>query len=98
MTPRNHSESTVIDRSPEDLYDLVSDITHMGRRSPVGKECRWDEDAGPELGARFTGRNELPERAWETRSELVAADRGRELRVAVNGTWTRWEIRLHPRR
>ena len=90
MTPLKHSEAIVIARSPEDLYDLVSDITRMGRWSPVCKACWWDEGAGPEVGAWFTGRNELPDRTWETRSEVVAAERGREFAFIVNGTWTRW--------
>jgi len=90
VTTLTHSDSIVISRSPEDLYDLVSDITRMGRWSPVCKECWWDEGAGPEVGSWFTGRNVLPDRTWETRSEIVAADRGREFAFAVNGTWTRW--------
>jgi hypothetical protein len=90
MTALKHSESIVIARSPEELYDLVSDITRMGAWSPVCKACWWDEGAGAEVGAWFTGRNELPERTWETRSEIVMADRGREFAFIVNGSWTRW--------
>ena len=90
MTALEHSDSIVIARSPEDLYDLISDVTHMGKWSPVCKACWWDEGAGPAVGAWFTGRNELPERTWETRSEVVAADRGREFAFVVNGSWTRW--------
>jgi len=90
MSTRHHSESIIIARTPEDLYDLVSDITRMGSWSPVCKECWWDDGAGPQVGAWFTGRNELPERTWETRSEVVAADRGREFAFLVNGSWTRW--------
>ena len=90
MTVLKHSESTFIARSPTDVYDLVSDVTRMGNWSPVCKACWWDEGAGPEVGAWFTGRNELPERTWETRSEVVAADRGREFAFIVNGSWTRW--------
>jgi len=85
MTTLKHSDAIVIARAPEDLYDLVSDITRMGAWSPVCKACWWDEGAGPEVGAWFTGRNELPERTWETRSEVVAADRGREFAFIVNG-------------
>jgi hypothetical protein len=85
-----HSESIFVACSPEELYDLVSDVTRMGAWSPVCKDCWWDEGAGPEVGAWFTGRNELPERTWETRSEVVAADRGREFAFIVNGSWTRW--------
>jgi hypothetical protein len=90
MGTLKHSESMAIARSPEDLYDLVSDITRMGKWSPVCRACWWDEGAGPEVGAWFTGRNELPERTWETRSEVVAADRGHEFAFIVNGSWTRW--------
>jgi hypothetical protein len=90
MDTFEHSESIVIARLPEDLYDLVSDITRMGKWSPVCKACWWDEGDGPEVGAWFTGRNELPDRTWETRSEIVVADRGREFAFVVNGSWTRW--------
>ena len=45
---------------------------------------------GPRVGAWFTGRNELPERTWETRSQVVAADRGREFAFEVNSGWVRW--------
>ena len=90
MTELRHSDRIVIARSPEDLYDLVSDVTRMGAWSPVCKACWWDEGAGPQVGAWFTGRNELPERTWETRSEVVVADRGHEFAFIVNGSWTRW--------
>jgi hypothetical protein len=90
MVTLTHSDSIDIARSPEDVYDLVSDITRMGAWSPVCKECWWDEGGGPQVGAWFTGRNELPERTWETRSEVVVADRGREFAFIVNGSWTRW--------
>jgi len=90
MSTRKHESSIFVARSPDDLYDLVADITRMGSWSPVCKECWWDEGAGPEVGSWFTGRNELPDRTWETRSEVVAAERGKEFAFIVNGSWTRW--------
>jgi hypothetical protein len=90
MTTLRHSDSIVVARPPESLYDLVSDVTQIGKWSPVCKACWWDEGAGPEVGAWFTGRNELPDRTWEMRSEIVAAERGREFAFIVNGTLTRW--------
>lgn len=96
MTALTHSASTVIARSPEDLYDLVSDVTRMGAWSPVCRACWWDEGSGPEVGAWFTGRNELPDRTWETRSEVAVADRGREFAFVVNGSWTRWGYVFRP--
>jgi len=90
MNPRKHSDSIVISGTPEDLYDMVSDVTRMGEWSPVCKACWWDEGGGPAVGARFTGRNEVPERTWETRSEVVAAERGREFAFVLEATRTRW--------
>jgi hypothetical protein len=96
MSARTHSASIVIASSPDELYELVSDVTRMGKWSPVCKECWWDEGAGPEVGSWFTGRNELPDRSWETRSEVVTADRGREFAFVVNGSWTRWGYTFAP--
>src|SRR5262252_4389574 len=90
METLQHSESIVVGRSPEELYGMVSDVTRMGEWSPVCKACWWDEGAGPQVGAMFTGRNELPERTWETRSEVVAADAGKEFAWVVQATGTRW--------
>ena len=89
-TPLHHDRSIVIARSPDDLFALVSDVTRMGDWSPVCKACWWDEGDGPRVGATFTGRNELPERTWETRSEVVAADPGREFAWVVTMTGARW--------
>lgn len=88
MSSLSYSESITVARSPEDLYDMVSDVTRMGEWSPVCTACWWDDGLGPQPGAWFTGRNELPERTWETRAQVVAADRGREAdraRAARNG-------------
>lgn len=96
MTNPHYSESVVVSRSPEDLYEMVSDVTRMGEWSPVCKACWWDDGDGPRPGAWFTGRNELPGRTWETRSMVVAADRGREFAFAVGGAWARWGYTFTP--
>jgi Polyketide cyclase / dehydrase and lipid transport len=90
MTGLRYSDSIVIARSPEAVYDMVSDVTRMGEWSPVCKACWWDEGDGPREGAHFTGRNELPERTWETRSRVEKADRGREFAFVVGDSWVRW--------
>jgi hypothetical protein len=96
MTSLHYSESVVVARSPEALYDMVSDVTRMGEWSPVCTTCWWDDGDGPREGAWFTGRNALPERTWETRSKVVAADRGREFAFMVNGSWVRWGYTFTP--
>ena len=90
METLRHSDSIVISRSPDELYDLVADVTRMGEWSPVCKACWWDDGGGPRVGATFTGRNELPERTWETTSEVVVADPGHEFAFVVTSTGTRW--------
>lgn len=79
---------------PAELYALVSDVTRTGEWSPVCKACWWDDGDGPRVGAHFTGRNETAERTWETRSEVIAADPGREFAWEVNNGWVRWGYTL----
>ena len=38
----------------------------------------------------------LPERTWETRSEVAVADPGHEFAFIVNGSWTRWGYAFAP--
>ena len=92
MDTVRHSGSIVINRSPEEVYALISDVTNMGAWSPVCKACWWDEGDGPRVGAMFTGRNDVPDRSWETRSEVVAAEPGKEFAwaVAEPPTRARW--------
>jgi hypothetical protein len=96
METLRHSDSVVIAGSPEELYDMVADVTRMGEWSPVCTACWWDDGDGPRVGAKFTGRNELPDRTWETRSEVVAADRGQEFAFVVQATGTRWGYTFAP--
>jgi hypothetical protein len=90
------SDSIVVAAPPEAVYDLVSDVTRTGEWSPVCVACWWDEGATGAVGDWFTGRNVTPERTWETRSQVVAADRGREFAWAVGGSRARWGYTLEP--
>jgi hypothetical protein len=96
MTNLRYSESIVVACSPETVYDMVSDVTRMGEWSPVCKACWWEDSEGPRAGAWFTGRNELPGRTWETRSQVVTAERGREFTFVVGGAWVRWSYGFRP--
>ena len=96
MTALEYSDSVLVSVDPDRLYAMVSDVTRTGEWSPVCKVCWWDEGDGPRVGASFTGRNVTPERTWETRSEVVAADPGREFAWVVNGGFARWGFTLEP--
>jgi len=96
VTELKLSDSISVAATPAELYELVSDITKMGEWSPICRACWWDEGDGPHVGAWFTGRNELPERTWETRCRVVAADPGREFAWEVNKGWVRWGYTFEP--
>lgn len=95
MNKLTHADSIMIDRPPEQVYELVADVTRMGEYSPICKACWWDDDDHG-VGAWFTGRNETPERTWETRSQVVAAEPGREFAWQVGGNLVRWGYTFEP--
>ena len=66
-TELTYAETAVVAATPQQVYDLVSDVTRTGEWSPICRECWWDEGDGPRVGAWFTGRNEVPGRTWQTR-------------------------------
>jgi hypothetical protein len=95
------SESIVVAASPEEVYDVVADVRRTGEWSPVCEACWWadgDEPGadGPRVGAWFHGRNVTADRTWETRSQVVAADRGREFGWLVNGSLVSWRYTMEP--
>jgi hypothetical protein len=96
MTALEFSDSVDVSVGPEQLYAMVSDVTRTGQWSPVCRACWWDEGGSPRVGAQFTGRNETPQRTWETRSTVVVADPGREFAWEVSGGWVRWGFTLEP--
>ncbi len=88
--------SITIDRSPDELYDLIADVSQMGRWSPVCTGGEYDAD-----GEWFTGTNAMGESTWETRCRVVAADRGREFAFINHGLegrleMVRWGFVLQP--
>ena len=95
MPDLEFSDSVFIAQEPDQLYALVSDVTRTGEWSPVCRSCWWDGDERS-VGAWFTGRNQTPERTWETRSQVVVADPGREFAWEVNNGWVRWGFSLEP--
>ena len=86
-----------IDASPERCYEVVSDITQMGRLSPECTGGRWVGRATrPSVGARFVGFNRRGWVRWMTTNRVVAADPGREFAFETAGSGTRWRYRFLP--
>lgn len=93
---RQYSESIVVAATPEQVYELVTDIARTGEWSPICRACWWAEGDRPEVGAWFHGRNEIPGRTWETRSQVVAAEPAREFAWLVGGAYVRWGYTMRP--
>ena len=90
MITLSYSDSILVAGSAACLYDMVSDVTRIGEWSPVCKACWWDEGSSARAGDWFTGSNTTADRTWETRSEVVVAERGREFAFVVGGSYVRW--------
>src|SRR5437867_11111838 len=97
-----HSASITVDRPPEDVYAIISDVTRIGELSPVCRSAAWDDAAqtGKE-GAWFTGHNEMRDFKWDTHCKVVAADPGREFAFVNHGPagdveLVRWGYRFEP--
>ena len=97
-------EVTVHMSAPADrIWELVSDVTQIGRFSPETFEAEWIDGAtGPAVGARFRGhvrRNEKGPVYWTT-CTVVACEPGREFTFGVGGIGdtavNTWSYRLAP--
>lgn len=80
----------VVDATPDDLWEVVNDIAVPARFSDELVEVAWmGEATGPEIGARFAGRNEHPAIGrWETTSVIVEYDRPRRMAWNVENDGT----------
>ncbi|MGW6820523.1 SRPBCC family protein [Streptomyces sp. NPDC055005] len=88
-----------VDATPARVYDLVSDVSAIGRWSPNATDVRFDQGAGPRVGAWFSGRNRKDGREWTTRSQVVRADPGSAFAFVVGGAEdgiVRWSWTFHP--
>src|SRR4029077_7781549 len=88
--------------SPERVWELVSDVTRIGRYSPETFEAEWIDGAtGPAVGARFRGhvrRNGRGPVYW-TKFTGVACGPGRMLAFHVgvgDKTVNTWRYQLEP--
>jgi uncharacterized protein YndB with AHSA1/START domain len=80
------SASIEIRAKPEEVYDLLADITRMGEWSPECYRCEWlGNDTHAKPGARFKGYNRAGLIRWSNVSEVVAAERGKELAWLMGG-------------
>ncbi len=98
-----HDAVTVhMEASPQRIWELVSDVTQIGRYSPETFEAEWLEGAsGPALGAKFRGhvkRNGKGPVYWTT-CTVLACEPGREFAFGVGPSdkpLNVWRYQLEP--
>jgi uncharacterized protein YndB with AHSA1/START domain len=93
--------SVHVDATPEQVYELVSDLPRMGEWSPECHRCAWVDGAtGAAPGAKFKGWNRLGVRRWTTHGTVVTAQPGKELSFEVHSVFdlpvSRWTYRMTP--
>ena len=88
--------------SSEKVWDLVSDVTKIGRYSPETFEAEWlDGATGPAVGAKFRGhvkRNGRGPTYWTT-CIVTASEPGREFAFGVGSSdkpLNVWSYRIEP--
>jgi uncharacterized protein YndB with AHSA1/START domain len=91
-----------ISAPPEKIWDLVSDVTKIGRYSPETFEAEWlDGATGPVVGARFRGhvkRNGRGPTYWAA-CTVTVAEPNREFTFGVGKpgkALNTWGYRLEP--
>ncbi|HXW34482.1 MAG TPA: SRPBCC family protein [Acidimicrobiales bacterium] len=87
---------------PERIWDLLSDVTKIGRYSPETFEAEWIDGAtGPVVGARFRGhvkRNGIGPTYWTT-CTVLASKPGQEFAFGVGNSdkpLNVWSYKLEP--
>lgn len=91
-----------IDAAPEQVWELVTDVTRMGEWSPENTGARWIGGAtggGPgdiKVGARFIGFNAHGWIRWPTRCRVVECEQPSRFAFTVAESAMTWGWRLDP--
>jgi len=100
--PRNGIVEVTTSAAPDQVWDLVADVTRAGDWSHETRGAEWLGGAtGPAVGARFRGRNGKGRTRWSRVCEIEACEPGRRIAWhtvpgrAYNDS-TRWTYEITP--
>lgn len=94
-TPTDDVAEIDIAAPPEEVWDLVADVTRMGEWSPECFRCSWVGGAdGPRPGARFRGWNRHGPLRWPTTSVVEEAERGEVFSFVTKESAATWAYRF----
>jgi len=94
-----HEASIEIAAPPQQVYELVADVTRMGEWSPETVGGTWLEDGTGQVGDWFEGTNRNGDREWTRPCQVAKADPGQDFTFVVDGvekncTW--WSYEMQP--
>ncbi|MCE9622666.1 MAG: SRPBCC family protein [Actinomycetia bacterium] len=98
---RTGTATIEINRSPQDVWAALTDVTRMGEWSPECTSARWVPDStGPAKGAKFEGDNIARiagkvVKKWTTTSEVTACEPNSRFEFCAAG-YTNWSYVLEP--
>ena len=92
--------SREIAASPNEVWDLITDLPNMGRWSPENDGGEWIKgSSGPELGAKFSGKNSWEGKSWKAPVTITEFDAPRrfafEMRIPFIGG-SDWSFDIEP--
>jgi uncharacterized protein YndB with AHSA1/START domain len=82
--PPTVTESITIDAPPEQVYDLVANVSAMGDFSPEATGARGRISASPKVGDRFVGTNRRGPVMWFTFCTIRQAEPARAFAFDVD--------------
>ncbi|MFI7152657.1 SRPBCC family protein [Nonomuraea sp. NPDC050022] len=91
-----------VDNSPEEMWELITDVSRIGEWSPECTGATWlDDGDGPAIGRRFEGRNRFPNgQTTSVTCEVTEVEPGRRFAwAALDGEGWRaslWSYDLTP--
>jgi hypothetical protein len=89
--PRHGSVQVTTSATPEQVWDVLADVTRTGEWSHETHGAEWLDGTGPAVpGARFKGRNKHGRTGWTRLCRIEDADRGRRI------SWVTVPTRLYP--
>lgn len=87
--------SVVVDATPDEVWDLVSDPTRIGEWSPECTGGAWTTP-GPAVGARFVGHNRHGRIRWSTHCRVTECVPGERFTFTVLESAMTWGYRMEP--
>jgi uncharacterized protein YndB with AHSA1/START domain len=95
------SEEVLVRAAPEQVFELLCDVTRMGEWSPECFRCEWLGDAvSARRGARFRGHNRRGWIRWSTECTVTHYEPygvfGFETKPPVGKAQSRWRFDLEP--